>query len=304
MAVDAAEVSGATVRLTLVVELGALNRLSVRPGTAPVTVFVALEMLIPFTVREAFLPVTAVAKAKLVPVEVAVKFPALPEVLLVIARRAPEASVMMLAVTPSPAALTAASRSVNVFTPVPVVIVAVVPLLLVMVKLSAGTAVAAVAIVVEVKEAVLARLFTTTVVFPAAVPDAAVAVTTPLLEDATELAANGPVKLLSDCISLSRLVVAVWMLVKSEVWLWSVVISAFQIFSGLSAAVTAEFTAAVTSSPGVDAPIAASRIVLMSIAFAELDDPSSEFNAEDELINGMPSLRPESHSHTGEDRAV
>jgi hypothetical protein len=139
---------------------------------------------------------------------------------------------------------------------------------------------------------VLARFVTTTVLFPAALPDAAVAVTTLLLEDATVLADNGPVKLLSDCMSLSRFVVAVWILVKSEVRLWSVVISAFQMFSGPSAAVTAELTADVTSSPGVDAPIAASRMELMSMAVAELDDPSNEPNKEDELINGMPSLQP------------
>ncbi len=248
MAVEAAEASGATVRLTVVAGL-ALSKLSVMPGIAPVTVFVALEMLIPFTVSEAFLPVTAVPKSKSVPVEVTVKFPVLPDVLLVIASRTPEASVTMLAVTPSPAPLTAVSRSVNVLTPLPVVIVAAVPLLLVIVKLSDGRAAVALATVVEVKEAVLARLFTTTVLFPATLPDAAVAVTTLLLEDATVLADNGPVRLLSACISLSRLVVAVCICVKSEVWLWSVVISAFQTFSGASAAVTAELTADVTSIP-------------------------------------------------------
>jgi hypothetical protein len=159
------------------------------------------------------------------------------------------------------------------------------------VKLSDGSAAVALATVVEVKDAVLARFFTTTVLFPAALPDAAVAVTTLLLEDATVLADNGPVRLLSDCMSLSRLVVAVWICVKSEVWLWSVVISAFQIFSGPSAAVTAELTADVTSIPGVDAPIAASRMELISTAVDELDDPSSELSKEVELIKGRPSLR-------------
>jgi hypothetical protein len=221
-----------------------------------------------------------------------VKFPVLPDVLLVIASRAPEASLMMLAVIPSPALLTAVSRSVNVLTPLPVVIVAALPLLLVMVKLSDGRVVLALATAVDEKEAVLARLFTTTVTFPAALPDAAVAVTTLLLEDATVLSDNGPVRLLSDCISLSRLVVSVLICVNAEVWLCSRVICAFQIFSGPSAAVTAELTAEVTSSPGVDAPIAASRMELISTAVAELDDPSSEPNKEDELINGIPSLRP------------
>jgi hypothetical protein len=78
-----------------------------------------------------------------------VKFPLLPDVLLVIASRVPEASVMMLAVTPSPALLTAVSRSDNVSTPLPVLIVAVLPLLLVRVKVSDGRIVLALATTVE-----------------------------------------------------------------------------------------------------------------------------------------------------------
>ena len=161
MAVDAADTSGATDRFTVVPGLE-LNKLRVNPGTAPVTVFVALDMPIPFTVSDALLPVTACAKEKPVPVEETVKFPLLPEVLLVIARRAPEASLIILAVTPRPAALTAVSRSVSVFTPLPVVIVEAVPLPFVIVILSAGSAVVADATAVEENDAVLARLLTIT----------------------------------------------------------------------------------------------------------------------------------------------
>jgi hypothetical protein len=185
MAVETAVVLGATVRLTTAPGL-ALNRLRVKPSTAPVTVFVALDILIPLMVSEAFKPLAAAAKAKLVPVEVAVKLPALPEVLLVSTSRAPEVSVAMLAVTPTPALFMEFSRSVIVSVPL-VVSVTPDPLLSVRVKLSAGRAVVALATVVEENDAVLARFVTTTEVFPAGVPDAAVAVTTLLLEDATVL---------------------------------------------------------------------------------------------------------------------
>jgi hypothetical protein len=147
MAVETAVVLGATVRFAVVPGL-ALSRLRVRPGTAPVTVFVELDMLTPFTVSEAFNALPAVAKAKVVPVELAVKLPALPEVSLVSTSRAPEVSVAMLAVTPIPALLMEFSRSVNVSVPL-VVSVTPAPLLLVRVKLSAGRAVVALATVVE-----------------------------------------------------------------------------------------------------------------------------------------------------------
>jgi hypothetical protein len=70
---------------------------------------------------------------------------ALPLVLLTTARREPEASVTMLAVTPRPAVLMAFSRSVSVFTPLPVAIVVAVPPAGVMVMLPAGKSVAEVA---------------------------------------------------------------------------------------------------------------------------------------------------------------
>jgi hypothetical protein len=176
--------------------------------------------------------------------------------------------------------------------PLPVVIVAAVPLLSVRVKLSDGRSVLVFATAVEEKEAVLARFVTTTEVFPATVPGDAVAVTTLLLEEATALSDSGPVRLLSDCMSLLRLVVSVLICVIAAVWLASSVICAFQILSGPSAAVTAELTADVTSSPGVDAPIAASRMELISTDVAEFDEPSNELNKELVLISGALSSCP------------
>jgi hypothetical protein len=58
--------------------------------------------------------------------------------------------------------------------------------------------------------------------------------------------------------------------------------------SGASAAVTAALTAEFTSMPGVDAPVAASRI---SLRLMELEDPSSEFNAEIELMDFVCSYK-------------
>ena len=142
---------------------------------------------------------------KPVPVEVTVKLPPFPEVLLVIAIREPDASLMMLAVSPKPALLMAACRSASVLTPLPVVMVAAVPPLLVIVKLSVGSAVEVLATAVEAKEAVLARLLITTTLFPVALPEAAVAVTKLVFEEDTVVAASGPVKLFKACISLSRL---------------------------------------------------------------------------------------------------
>ena len=55
--------------------------------------------------------------------------------------------------------------------------------------------------------------------------------------------------------------------------------------SGALAAVIAEFTAAVTSMPDDDAPVAACRIELRSMAEDdEDDDESSESSAETELL--------------------
>lgn len=206
MAAAAVVVFGATDRLTEVPAGLVPDRLSVNPGAAPVTVFDALEILIPFTVSEALLPVTADANENPVPLEVTVKLPPLPEVLLAIAILEPDASLMMLAVSPSPEPLIAVCRSASVFTPLPVVMVAAEPPLFVIVKLSTGNVVDALATVLEEKDAVLARLLTTTTLFPGTLPEAEVAVTTLAFEDVTDVAANGPVKLLSACISLPRLV--------------------------------------------------------------------------------------------------
>ena len=102
-------------------------------------------MAIPFTVSDAFVPVAPGVKPKAPAEDATVKLPALPLVLLTTARREPEASVTMLAVTPRPAVLMAFSRSVSVFTPLPVAIVVAVPPAGVMVMLPAGKSVAEVA---------------------------------------------------------------------------------------------------------------------------------------------------------------
>jgi hypothetical protein len=125
--------------------------------------------------------------------------------------------------------------------------------------------------------------------FPIAVPEAAVAVTTLELDEVTVAADNGPVRLLSDCISLSRLVASVWRPVSADVWFSNVDCCDSQLFSGPSGAVTAALTAAFTSMPEVAAPVAASRIWLRSMA---LDEPGNEFNAEIELMElACPSKR-------------
>jgi hypothetical protein len=151
-----------------------------------------------------------------------------------------------------------------------------------------GKSVVALDTAVEDQEAVVARLLTTTTLFPTALPEAAEAVTMLEFDDVTDAAARGPVKLLSDCMSLSRLVASVWRLVSADVWFCSTVCWDSQLFSGASAAVMDALTADVTSIPGVDAPVAASRISLRSVA---LDDPSSEFNAESELISFASSSK-------------
>jgi hypothetical protein len=61
----------------------------------------------------------------------------------------------------------------------------------------------------EYHDAVLARLLTTTVWVPVTVPVAAVAVRSLVFDDVAVLAASGPVKVFSDCISVARASVAV-----------------------------------------------------------------------------------------------
>ena len=204
MAVDEAEIFGATSTLTVPV----LARLSVTPAITPVTVFEALEMSMPFTVSEALAPVAPEVNPRLPPEEETVKLPALPLVSLTSASREPDASVTILAVTPAPALLIAFSRSVSVSTPLPVVMVVAVPLAGVMVMVSAGRSVVALATALEAKEAVVARLFTTTELSPVALPGAADAVRMPVFDEVAVKLVREPVRLLRDCISLSRFVAA------------------------------------------------------------------------------------------------
>jgi hypothetical protein len=118
-----------------------------------------------------------------------------------------------------------------------------------------------------------------------ALPAAAEPVTMPEFEEDTVTLVSGPVRLLSACTSLSRLVALAWNVVKSLVSVASVLSCDCHVSSGPSAAVIAALTAWVTSMPGVDAPVAASRIWLRSMASAEFELESSEFNAETELIS-------------------
>jgi hypothetical protein len=134
---------------------------------------------------------------------------------------------------------------------------------------------------VEEKDAVLAKVFTTTMLFPTALPGAAEAVTTLGFDEVADAAARGPVRLFSDCMSLSRFVASDWRLVRADVWFCKVVCSFSQLVSGASAPVMDALTADETSMPGDEAPVAASRIWLRSVA---ADDPRSEFNAESELM--------------------
>jgi len=125
---------------------------------------------------------------------------------------------------------------------------------------------------------------TTTILSPVAVPEAAVAVTTLEFDEDTADVESGPVKLLSACMSSSRAVASVWIFVRAVVWLSNVSSSDSHAVSGASAAVTAELTADVTSIPAVEAPIAASRISLISIADEELVEERSELSDEVVLI--------------------
>ena len=109
------------------------------PGIALVTVFVALEMEMPSTVREAFTPVTAWVKPRPdEPDGVMEKLAVLPELLAIMASLEPVESVTTLAVTPRLSALIWLATPESVCVP-SVVTVAEVPLPLVMVKLPAGT---------------------------------------------------------------------------------------------------------------------------------------------------------------------
>ena len=116
-------------------------------------------------------------------------------------------------------------------------------------------------------------------------PEAAEAETTSELEELTVIADSGPVKLLRFCTSLSRVDASVWICVSALIWLCRVLSSVCQACSGASAAVIAEFTAAVTSIPDEEAPVAASRIELMSMGDEEEDiDESRELSDEDAVL--------------------
>jgi hypothetical protein len=84
----------------------------------------------------------------------------------------------------------------------------------------------------EYHDPVLARLLTTTVWVPVAVPVTAVALRSLVFEDDTVLAASGPDRELRDCISVAIASVAVSIAVSAVVWLVSVVWSASQTLSG------------------------------------------------------------------------
>lgn len=186
----------------------------------------------------------------------------------------------MFAVTPAPELLIAFTRSVSVSTPLPVVMVVAVPPLGVMVMVSAGKSVVPLATASEEKDAVVARLLTTITLFPVTAPDVAVAVTTLEFEELTVVLDNEPVRLLSACASLSRFVAAVWIAVNAELWLDSVLSCDCHVSSGASAAVTAAFTASVTSMPGVDEPVAASKMLLRSMELAAFDEESNDDDIE------------------------
>jgi hypothetical protein len=151
---------------------------------------------------------------------------------------------------------------------------------MVMVKLPAGIAVEAFENVPEVHEAVEARLFTTTTWFPVVAPALAEAVTRFAFDEFTVREARGPVRSFRVCISASSIEAPDCSVVSALFWLWSVASCDCQAFSGACAAVTAAFTADVTSIPGEDDPKAACRIELMSME----DEPRSEFSDDIELI--------------------
>lgn len=117
-------------------------------------------------------------------------------------------------------------------------------------------------------------------------PETAEAETTLEFEELTVIADSGPVKLLRFCTSLSRVDASVWICVRALIWLCKVLSSVCQACSGASAAVTAAFTADVTSIPGEDAPNAASRMELMSMDDEEVGDmdESRELSDDDDVL--------------------
>jgi len=212
--------------------------------------------------------------------EVMEKLPAEPEVLEISASLEPEASLTTEAVTPrlSPLMVLARWLRLSAVWPVPVGMVTEAPAAVVRVKDEDGRVAVALAAESEYHAPVLARLLTTIVWVPVTVPVAAVADAMFALDEVTDLAARGPVRELSACISFWTAWVAVWIVVKAVVWLVRVVWSACQPRSGARSAKMAAATAAVTSIPGVVAPVVAARIELILTVEVE------GFKIEDVLI--------------------
>jgi hypothetical protein len=217
--------------------------------------------------------------------EVIEKSAAVPDAFEMIASLDPVVSLTTVAVTPKSSPLIVVAKSFRVLTPAPVVIVAVAPAVVARVKEVAGSVAVALLSKSEYQAPVVARPSTTSVWPPVTAPMAAVAVTS-LLEELTVRAARGPVREFSASKSVVIAVVAVCNAAKDDVWLESVVISAFQTSSGARSAAIAAATAPVTSMPGVVAPTVAARmeLILTGATVDEVVDPRSVLTAETELI--------------------
>ena len=139
------------------------------------------------------------------------KSAAVPEELAMIASLEPVVSLTTVAVTPRLAPLMAVAKSFRLSpaAPVPVAIVTVAPALVVNVTDDDARGAVGLDSRSEYQAPVLARLLITTVCTPATVPVAAVAVRSFGSDEATVRAANGPARVFSDCMSVSRAAVAV-----------------------------------------------------------------------------------------------
>jgi hypothetical protein len=129
-------------------------------------------------------------------------------------------------------ALARSARVSPVVTPEPVLKVTDLPEAGINVMDDVGRAAVGLLSRLEYHDPVLARLLTTTVWVPVAVPVTAVALRSLVFEDDTVLAASGPDRELRDCISVAIASVAVSIAVSAVVWLVSVVWSASQTLSG------------------------------------------------------------------------
>jgi hypothetical protein len=139
------------------------------------------------------------------------KSAAVPELLAIIASLEPVESLTTVAVTPRLEPLMAVARSFRlspVF-PVPVAMVAEAPALVVMVRDDVGRVAVELDSRSEYHDPVVATLLITTLCTPPAVPVAAVALRSVVLEEVTVRAARGPVSVFRFCISVARDSVAV-----------------------------------------------------------------------------------------------